>query len=604
MQKHKNKFFVLLIAVATVFCALILKLVYLQLIRGEDYEDFSIQNHVRIISKVAPRGRIIDRNGVVIVENKLSFNVEIFPYEVRDIDFVSASLASYLGKQQDEIKKLISRAEQNNYFSFTLARNIDRDMLVSIESMKYQLSGVIISVDYLRKYPKGKLGASLVGYMGKPNEDDLARYPISEINSPLGKTGIERNMENFLRGSKGVSYQIVDAIGREVESDLFQIELTDKEITPGSDIFLTIDSRLQKVAEDELSGKAGSIVVVNVNTGEVLALVTSPSFSPESFVGGIDPTEWDELTNNELKLMLNRSTQGTYPPGSLFKIVTAIAALKEGIITTQSKFFCPGHYKIGEEKFHCWDHSGHGWQNMYSAMSRSCDVFFYEIARKLGVKKLYEYANIFGFGKKTGIEINEKKGLVPNKHWKKKVHKEIWYPGETIIMAIGQGYLQVTPIQVAFMTAAIANGGTILKARVIRKIVSNDDQKEQTFLPEIVGKLPFEDWHIQEIKNSLVGVIEESYGTGRLAKIEKGTVAGKTATSQVVSRKKQSSKTIHKDHAWFTSYYPAESPEIAVTVLVEHGVSGGGVAAPIAKRVIDEYANLEAHENEDNSIKN
>jgi len=246
MQKHKNKFFVLLIAVATVFCALILKLVYLQLIRGEDYEDFSIQNHVRIISKAAPRGRIIDRNGVVIVENKLSFNVEIFPYEVRDIDFVSASLASYLGKQQDEIKKLISRAEQNNYFSFTLARNIDRDMLVSIESMKYQLSGVIISVNYLRKYPKGKLGASLVGYMGKPNEDDLARYPISEINSPLGKTGIERNMENFLRGSKGVSYQIVDAIGREVESDLFQIELTDKEITPGSDIFLTIDSRLQK----------------------------------------------------------------------------------------------------------------------------------------------------------------------------------------------------------------------------------------------------------------------------------------------------------------------------------------------------------------------
>jgi len=592
MQKYKNRLFISTIIVGSIFFILLLRLVYLQILRGDDFETFSRENRIRLINDPAPRGRIFDKNGEPIVDNRPSFDVKVFPHEISDIDTVSTILAAYLEEDQAGIKEKIVKAKKKNpYLPFIIATDIDRDTLAAVESRKPDLPGITIEINYLRDYPEGKLGSLLIGYLGKPSKEDLEKYPIKALDSTVGKTGVERTMENSLRGDNGIKYKVIDALGREVKSELFQEDIKNKKITPGDDVYITIDYNLQKAAEEALADKMGSVAAVNVNTGEVLVLATSPSYNPEVFVNGINSKDWNDLINDIFKPMLNRATQGTYPPGSVFKIVTALAALKENSIHTDTRFFCPGYYKLGKKKFRCWKHAGHGWVDLYNALVKSCDVYFYNTAERLGIEKLSKYAKIFGFGEVTEIEINENDGLVPTKSWKYKVHKEPWYKGETIITSIGQGYLNVTPLQVAMMTAAVANGGILFKPRIIQKIVSNNGKDIENFSPEAVRKLPFDDWHIQTVHNSLVGVVNESYGTGRRAKVEvkDGLVAGKTGTAQVISLAAQTNKLFHKDHAWFTSYYPAESPEIAVTVLVEHGGKGGSVAAPIARRVIEEF---------------
>ena len=589
MQEYRNKLFISTIIVGSIFFILLLRLVYLQILRGDDFETFSRENRIKLINEIAPRGKILDKNGTAIVVDRPSFDVKVFPQEVVNVDAISILLASYLDRNQNEIKYQIVKAkEQDSYFPFIIAKDIDRDTLALIESRKPDLQGIAIEINYLRDYPKGKLGSSLVGYLGKPSKDDLTKYPVN-TDSTVGKIGIERSRENLLRGTKGIKYQISDALGREVKSELFKSNIKNKKTVPGNDVFLTIDYNLQKTAEEILSGKVGSIVAVNVNTGEVLVLATSPSYDPEKFVNGINVEEWDELINNIFNPMVNRATQGAYPPGSLFKIVTALAGLKEEVINAESKFFCPGYLKFGKKEFRCWNPEGHNWIDLYEAVARSCDVYFYNVAERLGIEKLSKYAKIFGFGKKTGIEINESNGLVPTKPWKYKVYKEPWYKGETIITSIGQGYLKVTPLQITMMIASVANGGILFKPKIIQKIVSSDGKDTQIFSSEVVGKLPFDNWQIKAIQNSLVGAVNEKYGTGRRAKVKEGTVAGKTGTAQVVSLKSQTHRLFHNDHAWFTSYYPAESPEVAVTVLVEHGGKGGSVAAPLAKKLIEEY---------------
>ncbi len=595
MREYKSKFFISIILIGSIFLVFMLRLVYLQILKGDDYEKFSVQNRIRVIKEFAPRGSIFDRNGKPLVVDRASFNVKIFPKEISDPDAVSKLISSYLDESQQEIaKRIVEAREQNSFFPVTIARDIGRDALIAIETIKPMLSGVAIEVSYLRDYPGGKLGAFILGYLGKPTEEDLRTHPDTAFVSILGKTGIEKSREDILRGTSGIKYQTVDVMGREVQSNLFQVQFPNKEIISGSDVFLTVDSGLQKVAEETLSnsGKIGSVIVVDVNTGGILAMAASPSFTPDSFVGGIDFQKWNELVNDPSKPMLNRSTQGVYLPGSVFKIVTALAGLREKIITPETEFHCPGHYSFGEKKFRCWKHSGHGWVNMHSAMVQSCDVFFYTLGEKLGIDTLSEYARLFGFGQATGIEISEEDGLVPTRSWKNRVHKEIWYPGETIIASIGQGYLTVTPLQVAMMTAAVANGGVLLRPQIVRKVVSDEGERTRLFSPEVVNRLPFDDQELQHLQNSLVGAVNEIIGTGSRAIVGRNMVAGKTGTSQVVSRELQTDNPIHEDHAWFTSYYPARSPEIAVTVLIEHGGKGGRVAAPVARKVIEKYRQI------------
>ena len=590
MPQYKNKLFLCSLIIGSLFLLLFFRLFYLQILKGDEFELFSIENHIRLINSPAPRGKILDRRSKDIVVNRPSFDLKVFPNELKNIRKVTEMLSGIIDMDSVEIEEAILKAKKRNaYLPFILIKDIDRDTLAVIEANKPTLNAISIEVNYLRDYPEGKLGSLFVGYLGKPNKNDLKKFPLTNLDIYVGKTGIEETFENHLRGSNGTNYKVIDALGREVKSKLFQKDIEGKETLQGNDIYLTIDIDLQKKSEELLNDKVGSIIVVNVNTGEVLALASNPSFDPVLFVNGISQSDWNELTKNIFHPMLNRATLGIYAPGSTFKIVTALSALKENIIDEETTFFCPGYYKVGKKKFKCWKHSGHGWVNLHSAISQSCDVFFYNIAEKLGVDRLSKYAKIFGFGSKTGIETNEKEGLVPNRLWKYKNYKEPWYKGETVITAIGQGYLNVTPLQITMMTAAVANGGSILKPILIKKITDLQGNSKMVNKSEILRILPFDDIQIKMVQDSLVSAVNGKSGTGKRARVKHGMVAGKTGTAQVVSSKTKSKKIIHKDHAWFTAYYPAENPEIAVTVLIENGGGGGSVAAPLAKEVIDEF---------------
>ncbi len=593
MPQYKNKLFICSLIIGSLFLILVLRLFYLQILKGDEFELFSIENRIRLINSPAPRGKILDRNNKKIVVNRPSFDLKVFPNELKDIEKVSEMLGGILEMDKAEIRQSITKAKKKSaYLPFILIKDIDRDTLAAIEANKPDLGGITIEVNYLRDYPEGKLGSLFVGYLGKPNKDDLKKFPLTNLNITVGKTGIEETYENDLRGANGINYKVIDALGRQVKSKLFQKDIEDKETLPGNNIHLTIDIELQKKSEQLLKNKAGSISVVNVNSGEILAMASSPSFDPVLFVNGIDQSDWNDLTKNVLHPMLNRSTRGTYAPGSTFKIVTALGALKENVIDEETTVFCPGHYKVGKKKFKCWKHSGHGWVNLNSAMAQSCDVFFYNTAEKLGIDRISKYAKIFGFGSDTGIELSEKEGLVPSRSWKYKQFKEPWYKGETVVTSIGQGYLNVTPLQITMMTASVANGGSVLKPILIKRISDLDGKNTMVSSSEVLSILPFDDMQIKMIQESLVSAVNEKSGTGKKAKVKHGTVAGKTGTAQVISTKTKSSKDKHKDHAWFTAYYPAENPEIAITVLVENGGSGGGVAAPLAKEIIDLYFDL------------
>ncbi|MEM7008342.1 MAG: penicillin-binding transpeptidase domain-containing protein, partial [Thermodesulfobacteriota bacterium] len=333
-------------------------------------------------------------------------------------------------------------------------------------------------------------------------------------------------------------------------------------------------------------------VVVDVNSGEVLAMASKPSFNPADFIKGIDSKTWAELVNDKSSPLLNRATQGLYAPGSVFKMVPSAAALNEGFINHEEYIHCPGHYTSGNKKFRCWNRGGHGWVNLRSAIVKSCDVYFYKIAEMMGITNLHKYMTAFGYGSSTELGIEERDGIAPNREWKQKRYKKPWYKGETIVSSIGQGYLSVTPLQVTMMTAAVANNGKLLKPSIVREIVSYEGENKFKHSATLVNQIPVNPEILDLIKDAMVGVVNDPGGTGRSAKLRDLTVAGKTGTAQVVSLDSQSDKKKHKDHAWFTSYAPAENPKIAVTVLIEHGGKGGAVAAPIAGKIIEYYKKL------------
>ena len=605
MQEFKGKLFITSIVLSSIFLILLGRLTYLQILKGDEFEKFSRENRIRLLTTPAPRGKIFDRNGNELVINRPSFDIAILPNEVENIEDLSTKLSKILSIDPDEIKNKINKSITHNlYTPIIVANDIDRNTLAIIEARKAYLKGVTVEINYLRDYPHGKLGSIIFGYLGKADKEDIKQFSLTDINYSVGKAGIEKIYENDLRGVNGIKYRVIDALGREVKSELFNEDIKNKSIKGGKNIYLTIDSNIQKVAEESLGDSPGSIVVIDVNTGEILSLASTPSYDPYIFVNGIDNHDWNLLTNNIYHPMLNRATQGTYAPGSTFKIVTALAALYENVIDLDTRVKCRGYYKVGKKRFRCWKHSGHGWVDLHRALAQSCDIFFYNTAEKLGIENLYKYMKLFGFGDKTGIEINETEGIAPNKKWKQDKFKKTWYIGETVVTSIGQGYLSATPLQVAIMTAAIANGGNILKPSIIKKINSNDNvdnQNDEEFKTEIIRQLPFTEEQVKIIKDALVAVVNERYGTARRARVKNALVAGKTGTSQVVSLKSKSKSFFHRDHAWFTAYYPAEKPEIAVTVLAEHGGKGGQVAAPMAKKIISRYIELSKESEEQKS---
>ncbi|MCG6928949.1 MAG: penicillin-binding protein 2 [Desulfofustis sp.] len=588
---------VVAIGVVTLFMLMIIaRFWYLQIDQGDHYRTLAETNRVRIRSVPPPRGHIFDTHGRKIVTNRPSFNVSLIREDSFDIEDVLKRLAIVLDEDIEELWKRIRKAEGTpRHLPITLKEDVDWQTLAYLENNKYKFSGIRIEVQPVRVYHYGDLAANIIGYIGSIDRTQLEadEEGFYEGGDLIGKRGLERLREKDLRGEKGSSSTEVDARGFE------QQQLKSVDPLPGRDLTLTIDAELQMAAEQymAISDKAGAVIAMEVDTGRLLAAASTPTIHLEDFIGGISQKNWDALLNNPQHPLLDKVVQGIYPPGSTYKIVTALAGLSEGVITEHSTFYCPGHYYFGNRLYRCWKHSGHGTVDIRRAITESCDVYFYQVGQRVGVDKLAEYAKKLGLGTRSGVELeHEKQGIVPTKAWKRERFKDKWHDGETLSIAIGQGFNSMTPLQICIMTAAIANGGKIYRPQIVESVKTTDGYVVEQFQPELVSELSErERSYLHLIQDGLLGVVEGKRGTARNVRIEGITIAGKTGTAQVVKLaqykglKEQEIPYEYRDHAWFTCYAPADHPKIAVTVLVEHGLHGGSGAGPIARVVLKKY---------------
>ena len=583
------------IVILAFFTIIVIRLWNLQIYHGAEYKEKAYSNRIRIQETSAPRGQIFDRRGREVVTNRPSFNVVLLREDSHDIDDVVKRLSPIL---KEDISTLWDRIREAAgtplYLPVSLKEDIDWETLAYLENHNQDFSGIRIEVKPVRVYNYGDLAANIIGYLGVISKKELeqADRSIYSGREIIGKRGLERLRESDLRGEKGRNYTEVDAKGFERQ------KLKSLDPLPGKEIHLTIDAELQKIAEDMMAkaDMSGAVVAMEVKTGRLLTAVSAPTIHLDQFVGGISQKNWKELLDNPKNPLLNKVVQGIYPPGSTYKMVTAMAGLAAGVITKDTVMYCPGFYRFGNRTYRCWKHSGHGSVDLRRAVGESCDVYFYQVGQKVGVDGLADFANKVGLGKLTGVEMeNEKSGLTPTKKWKRERYKTKWHDGETLSVAIGQGFNLVTPLQIAVMTATLANGGQRMKPQIIEKIVDPDGKQVAGFVPEMVADIGLNDQHLERVRLGMFDVVQGDRGTARKVAIKGLTIAGKTGTAQVVKLaqyrglKEDDIPYKFRDHAWFTCYAPTENPEIAVTVLVEHGLHGGSGAGPIARAILKEY---------------
>lgn len=577
------------------FSVIIIRLWSLQIQHGEDYKQYAYSNRVRIQEVTAPRGHILDRKGREIVTNRPSFNVVMMREDSHDVEEVLKRLAPILKVEISELWDRIRDASGTpKYLPIILKEDIDWETLAYLENHNQKFSGIRIEVQPVRIYSYGDLAANTIGYLGIINKKELkdADTEIYSGTDLIGKQGLEKLREADLRGGKGHRYTEVDAKGFERK------ELKRIDPLPGREIHLTLDVEMQKAAEDLMKAEdqSGAVVAMEVKTGRLLTLVSTPSIHLEDFVGGISYDNWNALRDNPKHPLLNKVVQGAYPPGSTYKMITAIAGLSLGVITKDTVMYCPGHYSFGNRVYRCWKHSGHGSVDLRRAIGESCDVYFYQVGQMVGVDALAEFAQKFGLGQKTGVELeHEKSGITPTKQWKQEHYKTKWHDGETLSVAIGQGYNLVTPLQINVMTAALANYGKRMRPQLVEKVVDPDGKVIESLVPIVDSELKINAAQMKQIHNGMMDVVQGKKGTARQVAIDGINIAGKTGTAQVVKLaqykglKEEDIPYNFRDHAWFTCFAPVEDPEIAVTVLVEHGLHGGSYAGPIARAILEKY---------------
>ncbi len=581
-------------AVAIFFIAiLIVRLWYLQIHRGDDYAQLSENNRVRAQDLNAPRGNILDRQGRIIITNRPCFNIVWVREDAPNPDVVLKKLSRILHEDISVLlKRIRSYADHPRYMPFRLQEDIDWRTLVYIENHRLDLPGVRIEVLPTRDYLHGDLASHLIGYLGEINEKEMKKHADGDydLGDQIGKMGIEKIYEKYLHGEKGRKYLEVDVHGLE------QKQIKVRKPLPGDDLQLTIDIDLQETAEKAMADKAGAVIAMDVKTGKLLAMASTPAMHLEEFIGGISTVAWKGMLNNPLHPLIDKTIQGQYPPGSTYKIVTALAALSEGATTPETIVYCPGYYSFGNRKYGCWKKTGHGPVNLRRALKESCDVYFYQMGQKLGVDTLARYAHSLGLGSKTGLEMeNEKSGLTPTEAWKRKRYNESWQDGETLSVAIGQGFNLTTPLQVCRMTAATVNGGILFQPQIVESITDPDGKKIKQFEPIIEGHALGTQEDLDIIREALTAVVNEPHGTGQASRLKEISVGGKTGTAQVIhlskyrDAKPEEIPYKYRDHAWFTCFAPSENPEIAVTVLIEHGGHGGSAAGPVAKQILQRY---------------
>jgi penicillin-binding protein 2 len=587
----KKRLMLSLVCVFIAFTILVIRLVHLQIIEGDEYRRLSQNNCIRLKSIEASRGLIYDRNGVLLVDNRPSFDLTIVPKDAVPVEETLAVLSGYTGIPMEElIEKTRSDRNGSIYKPILLQKDITRDMLAVVEAHSFDLPGIIVSVESRRNYIYQKSAAHVIGYLGEINTDELAsgEYPGVRGGDFIGKYGAEKAFDELLRGKRGGRQVEVDASGRLVRV----IQTVDP--VPGMNVFLTIDKDIQNTAEEMLADKVGAVVALDPRNGDVLALASSPSFDQNDFVGGISNVKWKALLSDPDRPMTNKAIQGEYPPASTYKILSSIAALEEGAVDTRTSWFCSGGHKYGNREYRCWKKWGHGDVNIVNALEESCDVFFYHVGEILGVDALARYAQGCGLGRLTGIELgNERPGLVPTSAWKKRRFGVPWQGGETLSIVIGQGFNLVTPLQMAVFISAVGNNGTLYRPRVLRSVNTPGGEKVMTKAPEITGGLPAGRETLKIVQQGLRKVVESESGTARQIRIKGVPIAGKTGTAQVFSVKKRdrNEEKRHleyhlRDHAWFVCYAPADDPLVAVAVLIEHGEHGSTAAAPVAEEVV------------------
>ncbi len=592
----RKRLLIFSMAAATLFLLLALRLWYLQVISYDRYTERSLRNRTRVLALAAPRGPIFDRFGDLLVDNRPSFGISVMRQDVEKREDLLRELAELLG---GEISVLEERWKKGSRFPIyrpvPLAEDVPRDVMERVLEHSTDLPGILVEVRPVRDYLEKGSDAHLVGYLGEVTEEELDQdlFEGLQPGDYVGKLALEKAFEPYLRGEKGQRLVEVDVKGKLLK----QLEVDPA--LPGNKIFLTISRDIQRAADQAFADQSGAAIALDVRTGEVLAMLSRPTFDPALFARGIEGQEWSELLRDPRHPLQNKVLSGLYAPASTFKMIVALAALREGVTSNRRVIDCTGSFSLGEARFRCWKKEGHGPTSLKKALRESCDVWFYQVGLELGIDKLAEAARELGLGSPVGFPLaGEKAGVIPSRSWKRQRFNRPWYGGETVIASIGQGYVLVTPMQLAVMTAALANHGKVLQPQIIRRIEDWQGNILQESEPRVLRQAAFTDEAWKSIDRGLVAAVNEQHGTGWAAHSDDFKVAGKTGTSQVVRRKSDEEEEADQQqevpyrfraHALFVAYAPAENPEIAVAVVVEHGQHGGSAAGPIAKAMLDAY---------------
>jgi len=576
--------------------ALVARLVWLQVVAHEHFTTLSEDNRVKLNPVPPNRGLIYDRNGVLLAENLSSFRLEVIPEQIEDMDATLAELGALVEITDYDRERFVKlRRRMSRFEGVPLRFHLSEEEVARFAINRHRFEGVDIQAGLSRYYPLGSHAAHALGYVGRINEEEL--QVIDQTNyrgtTHIGKEGIEKAYEDTLHGKVGYEQLETNAGGRTLRV------LTREAPVSGSSLYLSLDARLQQIIEQAFGEFSGSAVAIDPRNGEVLAFVSVPGYDPNPFVNGIDSKDYRALNENPDQPLFNRALRGQYPPGSTLKPFVALAGLERGVTNIQSSTFCPGFYRLpgGEHKYRCWKHGGHGTVNLNPAIVQSCDVYFYDLARSLGIDRLHDFLAQFSLGARTGIDlVGERPGLLPSTAWKRAARKEPWYPGETIISGIGQGYNLVTPTQLAAATATLASHGEYHQPHLVHAIRGTDGALTPLHTPptRITPIVNRENW--DSVIGAMVDVVHSARGTAK--RIGLGVnykIGGKTGTAQVFGLKQDEKYDESKmdkrlqDHALFIAFAPAEAPRIAIAIVVENGGHGGSVAAPIARIIMDQH---------------
>jgi penicillin-binding protein 2 len=570
------------------------RLLHLQLFQYEELYRLSENNRIREVRVRADRGFIKDHNGVLLVKNMPGYEMEVIKEDAKSVKTLIDNLSTVVDIDKNATMKRIRRSYI--YEPVRIARGLSFEEISFFMERSSDYAGLQFTADPMRSYINDRIFSHVVGYLGEVNDEEVEALKTYTAGDSIGKSGIEKQYESALRGKDGSRLVEVDNVGRVIDV------LSETPAVPGQNVILTLDYRLQLYIDNILQGRQGSVVVLDGKDNSVLALYSAPTYDLSMFNPAISDENWKTLINDPRKPLVNRPIEGAYPPGSVFKILGAVAGLAENTVTTDTTFFCGGSFKVNPQSsivHNCWAREGHGKMNLLDGISHSCDVYFYNMGTQLGIDKFHEYATAFSLGRLTGIDLpNERTGLFPSREWKLKYKKEAWYPGETVNISIGQGYVTSTPLQVAVMVSSIFNGGKIYTPRIVEATEDPVTGERTTFEPVLEREFPITQEIRDFVMSALVKAVDDMRGTAWRARVAGMKLGGKTGTAQVVSMKRiedmeeEEIPEQWRDHSWFTGVFPAENPRYTVVVMLEHGGSGGKSGAPVGGAVMNKMLEL------------